>query len=394
MPASPRPAPPRGNHHFLTLKVPGKRRGLALTYWDLWLLVVLLTDFAGDWEQLAKRFHAESGALSLRRDSVEGLLNHLRGLRQRLAKAGVSPASALGPDGPSLLKSERRRARREILEKSPREQDKSARMRHTPRREREDRARRGYWSRFPVSPGQYAGVLERLFKTAGYYSEDQSFGLQRQLSDVLQRQQAGATPAEEAALCRAFLTVLLQKMDMIDDSYGVIGDLYGELFEQYCQVGRVAFAGALSNFFQDLLEFMLWEDYGFGYQVQPAFFASLAPPEAELVESILRTQWHELSELALEYQSEKALTLLGVLCTRQKQFDKFVDLARQMGSRQWERITSMSAMAEKHRRYALAQAVYEASLGPGQHETYLRKQYAEFQERLQKVKRKKPSPRK
>ncbi len=391
MPTSPRPAPPRGNDHFLTLTVPGKRRGLALTYWDLWLLIVLLTDFAGDWEQLAKRFHAESGALSLRRDMAEGLLNHLRGLRQRLAKADVTPASALGPDGPRRLKSERRRARHEILEKSPGEQDKSARMRHTPRREHEARALRGYWSRFPISPGQYAGGVERLFKTSGYYSENQSFGLQRKLSEFLEREQAGATPAEEAALCRAFLTVLLEKMDMIDDSYGVMGDLYGEVFEQYCQVSRVTFAGALSHFYQDLLEFMLWEDYGFTYQEQPAFFANLAPSEAELVESILRAQWHELSELALEYQAEKALMLLGVLCTQQKQFDKFVDLARQMGSREWQRITSMSAMAEKHRRYDVAQAVYEASLGPGQHEAYLRKQYAEFQDRLQKVKRKKGS---
>jgi hypothetical protein len=389
MPASPRAAPPHGNDLYLTLKVPGQRRGLALTYWDLWLLIVLLTDFAGDWEQLANRFRDEIRAVSSRRDVAEGLLNHLHALRQRLADAGVTPTAALGPDGPSLLKSERRRARREIREKSPQEQDKSAWMQHTPRREREDRARRGNWSRFPVSPGQYAGELERLFKTSGYYSEDQSWGLQRKLSAFLDREQGEATPAEEAALYRAFLTVLLEKMDLIDDSYGVIGDLYGEVLEQYSQLGRTVFAAAPADFYQDWLEFILWEDYGFGDQGQAAFFASLAPVEAEVVESILRTQWHELSELALAYQAERALTLLGMLCTQQKQFGRFVDLARQMGSREAQRITSMSAMAEKLRRYDLAAAVYEASLGPGRHEAYLRKHYKELQERLKTVKSKK-----
>ena len=96
--------------------------------------------------------------------------------------------------------------------------------------------------------------------------------------------------------------------------------------------------------------------------------------EAQLAETILRAQWHELSEVALEYQAERALTLIEMVCTQQKRFDRFLDLARQMGGQQWERITSMSSMAEKHRRYDLAQAVYEASLGPGQHEAYLRKQ--------------------
>ncbi len=390
MPTLPRPTPPRGNDRRHKIQVPGQRPALVLTYWDIWLIVVLLTDFAGDWEQLANRFRADCGALSSRRDTAEGLLNHLRRLRQRLAKAGVTPAAALGPDGSSLLKSERRRARRAILEQSPHEQDKSAWMRHTPRREREARARRGYWSRFPISPGQYAGALERLFKTSGYYSENESFGLQRKLSEFLEREQAGATPAEEAALDRAFLTILLEKMDLIDDSYGVIGDLYAEIFEQYRQLGRTVFAAAPADFYQDLLEFTLWEDYGFGDREQPAFFAGLAPAEVELVEAILRAQWQELNEAALEYPAEKALTLLGMLCTQQKQFDRFVDLARQMGSRQWERITSMSALAEKHRRYDLALAIYEASLGPGQHEAYLRQKYAELQERLQTVKRRRP----
>ena len=98
-------------------------------------------------------------------------------------------------------------------------------MRHTPLMEREARARRGYWLRFPISPGPYAGELVRLFNSSGYYSEDQSFGLQRKLSEFLEREQVRATPVEVAALDSAFLTVVLEKIELIDDSYGALGDL-------------------------------------------------------------------------------------------------------------------------------------------------------------------------
>jgi hypothetical protein len=53
-----------------------------------------------------------------------------------------------------------------------------------------------------------------------------------------------------------------------------------------------------------------------------------------------------------------------------------------------DRIPSMSAMGEKLRGYDLALAVFDASLGPGRQEAHLRKQYAELQDRLQRIKRK------
>ena len=88
-----------------------------------------------------------------------------------------------------------------------------------------------------------------------------------------------------------------------------------------------------------------------------------------------------LRDLELTYQAERALTLLGMLCTQQRLFDRFIDLAKIMGTRAWERITTMSEMAEKHRRPALAREVYEACWEPGHHENYLRKKYAELLER-------------
>ncbi len=71
-----------------------------------------------------------------------------------------------------------------------------------------------------------------------------------------------------------------------------------------------------------------------------------------------------------------------MLYTQQQMFDKFVPVAKEMGTRAWERITTMSEMAEKHGRYDLALAVYEACLGPGSHDKFLRKKYKELKSRL------------
>ncbi len=284
----------------------------AATYWDVWFAIVLVTDFGSDWDKLAGHFRQESKtSYGFRGYTAEGFLCHLRHLRQALTEAGLTALDLLSSVAPSLLRGQKHKARRKILKDSPPDHDKSPWMRNTPRVERETRAMRGYWSRFPVSPDQYAEQIERLFKPSGFYSEDQSFGLERKLSTFIERREAGASEAERCALYRAFLTVMLEQMDKVDDSYGVIGDLYSGVFEQYIQLDRSALGMPLADFMQDWLELLIWEDYGFTYQEQPAFFAGLAAIEVPLVEAILRAQWNELRELDLDYQAEHALTMLG-----------------------------------------------------------------------------------
>lgn len=68
---------------------------------------------------------------------------------------------------------------------------------------------------------------------------------------------------------------------------------------------------------------------------------------------------------------------------QQKLFDRYIDIARQMGTREWQRITRLSEAAEASGQNDLALAVYEASLEPGRHEKYLREQYRKLKLRLQ-----------
>ena len=370
-----------GNDLYREITLPSARTSFKVNCWDVWMLVVLVNEFGSDWGKFADHLRREKQGVSSRRCAAEGLLNHLRLLRQTLAQHGLTIEDILGQDATSLLKTEKRKAKRKILEQSPPEWEKSPWMIHTPREERQARALRGYWARFPISPEQYAEPMARLYKPSGWYTENQSFALERKLSGFVDRKAARTSPAELFALYRASLTVMIEKMDRVDDSYGVIGDLYSGIFEEYVALDRSALDMSPTDFFQDLMELLIWEDYGFTYHEQPAFLSSLDPAAVPVVEQILRTQWDELRELELDYQAEEALTMLGMLCTQQRLFDKFLDLAKVMGTRAWQRITTMAEMAEKHEDYKLALAVYEACMGPGAHEEYLRKKYAELKTR-------------
>ena len=383
MPTSARAVSHSGNDLYREIILPTTQTTFKVTYWDVWMLALLVGDF-GDWDSFADHFRSKIKGANFDRDAAEGFLNHLRLLRQTLAENDLNLEDVLGKDAARLLKAERRTARRKTLDKSPQDREKSPWMIHTPRVEREARALRGYWDRFPISPVHYAEALTRLYKTSGYYSEDQSFGLEQKLDDYVNRQVAHAALPELFALHRAFLTVVLEKMDMVDDSYGVIGQLSSSLFEEYVKIDRSALAMAPADFFQDLIEWLIWEDYGLTYQEQPEFFAGVETDEVPLVEQVLRTQWDELRELELDYSAEKALTMLGMLCTQQQLFDRFLDLATVMGTRHWQRITTMSEMAEKHKHYELALAVYETCFGQGMHEKFLRDKYAELQARIKR----------
>jgi hypothetical protein len=353
-----------GNDLYRQVGSPGTCQSLQVSYWDLWIVLVLSGQFGGSWDEMIDHFRTKKGELS-RRDEAEGLLNHIRLLRQALAPEGLTAKDILSGADPAFLRMQARKARRKILEMRLQRRERSAWMVHTPRKQREERAMRGYWSHFPVSPDEYAGPLEHQYKTSGWYSEDQSFGLSRKLSAFIRKHELCASLPQLSALYRAFLTVVIEKMGYVDDSYGVIGETYGGVFEKYVRLDWHELDMPPSVFFQDLIELIIWEDHAFTWKRELPFLASIPPTQVPLVESILQEQWEELGALELEYQSEKALTLLGMLYTEQRMFDRFVPIAKEMGTRAWERITTMSEMAEEHGRHNLALAVYEACLGPG-----------------------------
>lgn len=377
---------PEGNDLYRKIAL-SKNRMFTVTYWDLWLLILQDTHFAGDWAAMLDHFRAQ--ASSWGRDKAEGIVNHAQCLKQTLEKADINPYDLIRGEAAGFLKKQRTVAKHKLLEFKFKEYEASGWMIKTPRRVRAARAMRGYWKKFPVSPLTFAPDIAAIFKTGKYYLESQSFKLEGKLSRFVDKAEVRLDVPDQLALYRAFLTVVLENINEVDDSYGVIGDLYESVFEGYCNLDRAEINLPLEIYFQDLLELLIWEDYGFTYDSLPKFFSSLSKPEVPIVESILRKQWQELDALRLDYQSQEALTMLGMLYAGQFMFDQFIPIAAVMGTSEWKRITILAGAAEKRKRYDLALGVYETCLRPGRHEGYLRKEYEQLKERIEKLPKKK-----
>ena len=78
-------------------------------------------------------------------------------------------------------------------------------------------------------------------------------------------------------------------------------------------------------FFPDLLDFLIWEDYGLTDDGIEGYFRGLTEGQADLCVEHLRREIAALLEDDLEYQSEEALTFLGQVVAEQERFDEFED---------------------------------------------------------------------
>ena len=66
-----------GNDLYRQVGSPGACQPLQVSYWDLWIVLVLSGQFGGNWDEMIDPFRPKNGGLS-RRDEAEDLLNHLR----------------------------------------------------------------------------------------------------------------------------------------------------------------------------------------------------------------------------------------------------------------------------------------------------------------------------
>jgi hypothetical protein len=351
---------------------------LALSYWDLWFALVVDADFAGSWERFVEHLRGQK-AKGVGRDFAERKLSHLRALQQRLQQAGVELGDILAQADRSPVAL--RRARQQVLERTPREAEWSDAMRFTPKQRRYAHALRGFWPCFPMSPHAYADRLAAQFHTRSWFSKHQSFGVARKLDtfvDGAARMITHGQYAPAQAMLRAFLTVVIELMEVADDSFGCLGDSFRDGFAKYLAMPRDATGIDAAVFFHDLLTLLIWEDYGLTYDQTEGYFAGLTPDEGDLCITYVQQQMQELRDDDLDYQYEEALTLLGQVVAEQNQFERFEALAKDMGTRHWKRIIVLADRAVKQRKRPLAVAVFEAALSPGVHEGFLRQKYEQL----------------
>lgn len=150
------------------------KRDAVWSYWDLWFCVVAVADHDGDPDALAAAI--EDGGRSSGSGTVEAKLSHLDDLRLRLTAAGTDAAKLPGDaDADPRV---RGKARAKVLTQGLYPRDLTDAMRRPPRDRLYQRALRGRWNLFPVSPEPFYERLANRFGE-GYRSKGQTFALER-----------------------------------------------------------------------------------------------------------------------------------------------------------------------------------------------------------------------
>jgi len=92
----------------------------------------------------------------------------------------------------------------------------------------------------------------------------------------------GAGKAAQAqALLRGWMTVIIELMAKADDSFGSIGMSFDEGFKTYLKIPLDQTGIDERVFFTDLLDFLIWEDYGLTDKWIEGYFRGLSEGQAD-----------------------------------------------------------------------------------------------------------------
>ncbi len=241
------------------------------------------------------------------RATAEAMLAQIVYLKARLERIGRTPASALD-DEEKAREWLRKKALKRVWHSAP--QRKTEAMRRSPRAVIEERALRGNWSALAVSPAPYADKLSAVIGD-GYYDHRGTAIIVTLLeSAILRALLHVGNDAERAAIHRAVLTVLIGAMGRVDDSYDEVGELFREHQRSFLDMIRASARDR--GVMRDLLELVIWEDYGLFVGVE-RFLAALSEPHADVAVRVLAPILAELRRERLTYALGNALRLRRAL---------------------------------------------------------------------------------
>ena len=372
-----------GNDFFKTLEKSAPDIFFEITYWDVWIAILLDKHFDNKWDDLINHLYKNHSHYC--RYNCESMIAQINHLRDELFDKGLNPTDIIVDLDDDFLKKQETKAKKKVIELSFQDKEKSKWMHYTPRKSFFEDALQGNWDIFPINPQKQTEALRKKFKKKTHYSKGQTFALEEKLASYIEKNERKATLPKLFVLYRAFLTVILENMDNIDDSYGEIGDLSISVFEKYLKLDWRQLPVDAKGYFADVIKYIIWEDYGLTDEVYPSMFNELTESEIKETELLLQAEREKLIKYHLIYQAEKALTMLGTLYAKNYLFDKFIPIAKEMGSREWKRILVLSEAAEIKEEYEIALSVFDvATKESGNHTEFLRKEYTKSKTRITK----------
>lgn len=349
--------------------------GVAWSHWDLWFCLVAHLDHDGDLVALADaigdehRFYGHS--------DTEAKLSHLDDLADRLAAAGLDAGAlaARAGDHGAL----RTKARTKVLKQGLQPRALTGAMGLTPRKRLHERALRGRWDRFPVSPQPW---YDRMVHHLGerWLHKNATFRLARRIEAARDRNDRATAndPAARLAARRALVTYMYETMERCDDSFGVLGELGSEALLTYAKLPVDATGLAPEEWCEDLCELLAWENHGLLMKRETAMFARVHGPLADHAEQVLLALAAELRNHRLRYEADEALQSIAHLHIAHGRLTRFTPIAARLGSDHWRPIVAMAEAALARGRDDFAREVFAAADQPGMQQDYLRKRCREL----------------
>ena len=306
-------------------------QGEVFTYWDRWLLR-LAADDADGMAGVVRRLEEQRKKRSFYQDDAEAKLAQVADLTARLQRLNVEPHELLGEADVADKRLIRKAHDKVFAQTGGRF---TPVMHDTPRRRLRERATRGHWKDFPVSPLRF----ERDLLSQVGEQRDLEWRETGCLADAIERDVDLAASSlsdegERLGLYRAAMTVIVESMERVDDSLADMALTFSKVSEIYLTLSWERAGIAATVFFRDLIEFAVWEDYGLVDGLGAAF-QGLAPDDAFAVENVFADVIPELRNGGFDYQEEKALRLRVEFLIALGMHDRFVEAAAELGARAW-----------------------------------------------------------
>lgn len=349
--------------------------GVEWSYWDLWYALLCTRDHDGDWDGL------DAVITKIRRFDGEAKWSHLLDLRKRLDEAGLSAgelvADAIGTKG--LIT----RARAKILKREVTPRSMTSAMRNPPSLRLENRARSGWWPRFPSSPQQPHDQLVTLLHLDRHCrsrrAEDgwATRNLAYDLAEAAGLLETGDGPGT-LAVRRAMLTIGLDLNENCDDSYGGLGDVVGEALEIYAGTDWRSTGVAPTVFWPDFLEIAtMLSNYGaLNRREAKLLHLAGAAHDLDVVRDTAAALHADYLAARMTHHADEIRTLHAHAVVTAGALDRFETTAQQIGSTSRVVLETMVAAALDRDRVDVARRTLDAADVPGRHQEWVRERRA------------------
>ena len=277
-------------------------QGVRFCHWDRWLLRLALTEQDG-LPSIAREFRRRVRAQRSEASTAEAMLAQISDLEARLEQLTLAPKAVLDAEERESTWLKDKAFRRVWHAASIR---KTPAMQRTPRIVLHHRALSGNWNAFPVSPAPFAAELKAAIGD-GYYDYRGTDVAVTVLQNMATRILSSAISNEDRlATHRAMLSVAIAAMEQVDDSLAQMAEHFREHERSYLQLLRL-YANR-PGLLRDLLELVIWEDYGLFSEVDD-FLLALPEEQANLGVIELARIIAELRAAELDYQLSVARRL-------------------------------------------------------------------------------------